>query len=74
MNFSLSYSGSPGSVSATLMADGKAVGTTTGLADAKAAKKWAKDQAKEYKTAQTTPESEVDNVFITLSGSKGFSL
>jgi hypothetical protein len=70
----MTYSGSPGSVNASLIADGKSIDSISGLSDAKAAKKWAKETAKQYKDAQTLPEKEEDNVFVSLAGSKAFSL
>lgn len=73
MNFSLSYSGSPGNISATLTTTGK-TWTVSNLADGKAAKKWAKGLAKEYRESQKTQEFKSEVTTVHISGSAGFSV
>lgn len=75
MNFKLAYSGSPGSVSATLTDDkGKTLSTTSGLKDERAARKWASTEAKQIKEAAAIEASREHQVYVSISGHDHFSL
>lgn len=72
MDFSLSYSGAPGLISATLTESGSTVATTTGLKDGAAARKWARREARDHKVTNTPLASEYESV--SISGKQTFSV
>lgn len=72
MDFSLSYSGAPGAISATLIEGGFTVATTTGLKDGTAARKWARREARDHKVSNTPAATEGEHV--SVSGTATFSV
>lgn len=74
MNFSLTYEGAPGSIAATLTADGKTVDTTTELGSGREARKWAKNAAAQHKTSKSVDPSQRENTTVHVSGNSVFSL
>lgn len=75
MHFKLTYSGSPGNVSATLQDEnGTTIDTVTGLANEKSAKAWARAVAKKIKENTTPAESKAHAVYTTISGHDHFNL
>lgn len=76
MNFHLTYSGTPGAITATLRNDEGTGVTETGLANSRAARAWARKTAKRIKDELTPApvDYRTDNVFVTVSGTNGFSV
>lgn len=75
MHFKLTYSGSPGNVSASLQdEDGRTLDTTSGLVSEKSARAWARAVAKQIKNTVTPQESRSHQVYTTLSGHDHFNL
>lgn len=72
MHYKLKYEGAPGYVSADLLYDGVTVASAVGLADRKAAEKWAGSAARDHKVENTPAATAQHDVL--LSGSKTFSL
>lgn len=75
MHFKLSYTGSPGNVTATLTDEtGGTLDQVSGLQNEKSARAWARAVAKRIKEAVTPAESRAHNVYTTISGHDNFNL
>lgn len=75
MHFRLTYTGSPGSVTATLTDDeGSVLATESGLSNERAARRWARRVAREHKAAVTPASSRGHSVYTTISGHDAFNL
>jgi len=77
LNFHLQYSGTPGSIGATLHDDeNKVVASTQGLSSPRAARSWARSQAKQIRDNLEPEPADYreDNVFVSVTGKHGFSV
>lgn len=72
MNYKLDYAGAPGDVTAFLLANGEVVAREEGLADRRAAEKWADKAARDHKVNNTPAATALHEVALT--GTKTFTL
>lgn len=72
MDFRLVYSGEPGDITALLTESGQTVATATGLRDGRAARRFARRAARDYR-AENTPAATESEV-VRVEGSSTFSL
>lgn len=72
MHYKLEYEGAPGDVTAFLLNSGTVVARAEGLADRKAAEKWADKAARDHKV-DNTPLATAEHA-VVLSGAKTFTL
>jgi len=75
LHFKLDYTGSPGNVTARLRNEAdEVVGAVGGLANERAARRWARTLADEIKAKLTPVESRAHAVYTTLAGHDHFNI
>jgi hypothetical protein len=72
VDFRLTYSGSPGDITAILRESGSVVATASGLKDGRAARRFASRAARDYKAENTPAATEYEAVVV--EGSSTFTL